>query len=403
MSFTIRTSLAGNDVLTDTNLDHYSLYADSDNVLIKEKARGAVSISATTTQTIAHNLGYIPDFKVFVDDQESAFLRYGWKQVAAQNSGVTANNFYAYCDTTNLYITNNTGSSADFVYYIFYDNQGGSASVSITETSHAVKVSKQGEDAETSTDPNDYIFHSDLNTFKILKEARANLTYTSDGVYTINHNLSLTNEAAFDLFVKIDSTYAVKAAGENTIPHGNFKVYDAIITTTQIKFYVERLAGSGTAIEAKYYIYETPLSGSSGLSITSNDNLLRVSKAGINGLTETDPNNYTFLSGYNTLKYVQSGSTTITIIGDGTDKITTTTIPHNLGYHPFVVVFTDDFVNFAGSRFSAAPFRSDTASFIRRSGFYFDDTNLYVQMYNKSSNTYTVTFYYKIYKNNLGF
>lgn len=393
------------NVLTDTNLDHFSLYTDQDNILIKEKERNTITFSSGT-QTIAHNLGYIPDFKVYVNDQASAFVRYGWKSVAAQNSAFVVNNFYAYADTTNLYITNNSGLSTTFIYYIFYDNQVGSSGVTIDESPMLIKIAKTGVDALVSRDPNDYIFHSDLNTFKVLKEGNASITYTSDGEYTINHGLSLTNPTSFDLFLEFPDGYTVKCAGENLVfsRDQQFTVQDAILTTTQLKFTLDRISGSGTAINAKYYTYETPLTGSSGILINPIDHLIRVAKSGFSALTERDPNNYRFLSGYNTLKYLPTGvgNQSITIVGDTTLKSTEITVPHNLGYVPYFTCFVDDFVSFANTRFALAPFRNETLTLLRKSEVYADSTNLYIKMFNKSSSTYTGKFYYKIYKNNLG-
>lgn len=404
MSNVLRVALPTYNALTDTNIDHFSLYTDDDNVLIKEKARGTVSTSDVTT-TIAHNLGYIPDFKAYVDDQFS-FLFKGWKLIAAQESAFSIAPFYAEADTTNLYLINNTGGSLDFIYYIFYDNQVGSSSATITESNQVLKVGKSGVNVETSLDPNDYIFHSDLNTFKILKEGTSSITYTSDGEYTISHGLSLTNETAFDLFLEFPDGYTVKTAGMNKVYSRDqtFSVNDVIITTSQIKFQIDRISGSNTAIEAKYYLYETPLTGSSGISITPENHLLRVSKEGYNALTETDPNNYVFLSGYNTLKYLPSGAgnQSITIVGDTTLKSTEVTVAHNLGYVPYFTCFVDDFINFPNSRFALAPFRNQTLTTIRKSEVYADSTNLYLKMFNQSANTYTGRFYYKIYKNSLG-
>jgi len=107
---------AGNDALTDKDPSHFSLFSDSDNVLIKEFARGNGNIGLNLTATIAHNLGYVPLFIVYAQIADgryrisSAFdpLGSGWR---------------AQADSTNLYIRNSY--SADFpnyYYYIFYDN-----------------------------------------------------------------------------------------------------------------------------------------------------------------------------------------------------------------------------------------------------------------------------------------
>lgn len=109
MAYTIRVSLPGYNALTDPNPDHYALYADNDNILIKEFARG----SGNGDATITHNLGYIPFYLVYVDIGGS---KYQIVNVQSPIGGGTK----VYATTTTIEITNNTGKN--FQYYIFYDN-----------------------------------------------------------------------------------------------------------------------------------------------------------------------------------------------------------------------------------------------------------------------------------------
>lgn len=118
MAFTMRVSLPGKDALTDGTIDNYSLYADSDNVLIKEERRGTSVVASPFNGTVSHNLGYIPFYLVY--SQISA-TRYrinnsfdpvggGWK---------------AYSGTADLIITNGYGTAGSVSrYYVFYDNIG---------------------------------------------------------------------------------------------------------------------------------------------------------------------------------------------------------------------------------------------------------------------------------------
>lgn len=108
MAQTIRVSLPGYNALTETNLYRYSLYADSDNVLIKEHSRG----SGNGNVTITHNLGYIPIFLVYTDIGAGRF-----RIVSAQNPLGGGPSVYA--TTTTIVIANNAG--ANYQYYIFYD------------------------------------------------------------------------------------------------------------------------------------------------------------------------------------------------------------------------------------------------------------------------------------------
>src|SRR5258708_37733102 len=65
MSMTMRVSLPGIDALTNGTIDQYSLYADQDNVLIKEDARGTFFLADVTSGTFTHSLGYIPLYFVY--------------------------------------------------------------------------------------------------------------------------------------------------------------------------------------------------------------------------------------------------------------------------------------------------------------------------------------------------
>lgn len=403
MTNVLRVALPTYNVKTETDIDKFPLRTDEENILIKEFTRGAFYRSSGV-ETIAHNLGYVPDFKVYVNDQASMNLRYGWKAVAAQNSAFLVNNFYAYADTTNIYIYNNSGINCSFVYYIFFDNQVGASPVTITESTNVLKMARPGINVNETLNPNDFLYHSDLNTFKILKESNASFTYSGDGVYTISHGLSIDDATAYDVFIKFPDGKTVKAAGENIVfsRDQNFTIQDIIITNTEIKCYIARLGGSGTSINVIFLIYETPLANSTGIEINPTEHTLRIGKAGVDVTLELDPNSYKFLL-FNTLKYLPSGAgnQSITIVGDGTFKTTELTIAHNLGYVPYFTCFVDDFVSFPNSRYALAPYRNETLTMIRKSEVYADSTNLYLKMFNQSLNTYTSKFYYKIYRNKL--
>jgi len=114
MSITARISLPGIDALSSSDPRDFSLFADSDNILIKEKARGTVSINNGYNTTIAHNLGYLPHFYVYGP------LASG--KVEVINGYNIYGDWLAYADTTNLYIGNRSGATRTATYFIFYDN-----------------------------------------------------------------------------------------------------------------------------------------------------------------------------------------------------------------------------------------------------------------------------------------
>jgi hypothetical protein len=267
MTQTIRVALPTYDAQTDTNQDHYALYADQDNVLIKEFTRGSVSITGNGSQvisTITHNLGYIPFFLVYVFDTQALHNPNKWMLLAHNTAGASTPPYLAVADTTNLYIYNFLAAAAgaiSFKYYIFYDDITGGGSPAITESAVAQKVSKQGIDALAATNPNNYIFHSDLNTFKILKEGNATINYTTDGVYTFAHGATLSNPTSFLVYMKFPDgkTGVLPGKGFLFSYDSSFNVSETYIDTTNIGMYI---AGPGSAqtLTVKYYIFETPLS-----------------------------------------------------------------------------------------------------------------------------------------------
>lgn len=117
MTMTIRASLSGYNSLTEANIDNYSLYADSDNILIKEKTRGSVEVGANDSENIAHGLAYVPFVLVFAEVSSGK-----WIYAVGEPSHSTYI-VHTEIDTTNVTLVNDTGSAMDFKYYIFYDQQ----------------------------------------------------------------------------------------------------------------------------------------------------------------------------------------------------------------------------------------------------------------------------------------
>jgi hypothetical protein len=117
MGFTIRVSTPGNDALTDTNRDHYALYADEDNILIKEERRGTINNDFNEIATISHNLDYIPMFLVY---SETTTGRYRINNAF----DVVGGGWRAYAGTADLTIENRYDDNKTSRYYIFYDNVG---------------------------------------------------------------------------------------------------------------------------------------------------------------------------------------------------------------------------------------------------------------------------------------
>jgi hypothetical protein len=133
--------------------------------------------------------------------------------------------------------------------------------------------------------------------------------------------------------------------------------------------------------------------------------IIAVSKAGTNVLTNTDPNGFNYSSDYNTLKYYAAGS--IQLIGSAAFPSTNRffgTVTHNLNYFPYYGVFVNP---------SASPTRFYPNSFIQVGAGVVEyatafagtaDLRLMYEITNTSGGTVfgTVTFYYKLFRNNVG-
>lgn len=116
MGMTMRASLPGYDCLTDSDIRHYSLYADTDNVLIKEQSRGAGSVTYGNTGTVTHSLGYLPFYLAYTEIGSGRYR-------IANSFDPVGSGWQVYTDTSKLYFDNIEDPSVKrFKYYIFYDN-----------------------------------------------------------------------------------------------------------------------------------------------------------------------------------------------------------------------------------------------------------------------------------------
>lgn len=140
-----------------------------------------------------------------------------------------------------------------------------------------------------------------------------------------------------------------------------------------------------------------------------------ISKSGYNALTESDTDNLTYSSDYDTLKYYASGDVTVntnyanyyavegSMFGNIYYHRTVVTVTHSLGYVPFfrgfVTVSGDDTLR------CTAPFYVADFVFWDFEMVYADSTKLYfVVEYRNFDNSGTVsrTFSYRIFRNRTG-
>ena len=117
MGMTMRVSLPGYDCLTDTNLDHYGLYTDSDYLLIKENTSGTVGINYADTGTINHSLGYVPMAIVWGEDVNGNLIISG-----ARNAVSLSNEWLCQVTSSKVLITQGVGVGTKTCdYFVFYD------------------------------------------------------------------------------------------------------------------------------------------------------------------------------------------------------------------------------------------------------------------------------------------
>ena len=394
MGQTVRVTLPGYEAGTDTNLDHYALYADVDNVLIKNQSTGVGTLSSSSIGTITHNLEYIPFYAVYA--KTHYYLDNRYIPVNNQYNAFQVPDIISGVNGSQLLIRNFQGTEIPYGYDIFYDDMSQTGTPAISESSHVFKVTRPGKDG-TSTNPNDYIMHSDLNNFKILKQGTSAVTLNTWNMGTVVHNANIITPYKYFAYLKYpDGKVGITGWSQGMSYDENYTVFTSLDGTN---LYFE---GNGTfAGTAAYFIYGSGTSGVTG------GYGIAVSKAGYEAGTDTNPDHYNFHSNYNSLKYYKSGS----YVMNNITSTTYGTVAHNLGYTPFFAGFSNDFTGILGTDvYAMVPYyfgnsiapdypNRDIGAFM-----YADGTNLYCKAWfdTNAVGTYTFTFYYKIFKNNLG-
>jgi hypothetical protein len=400
----LKVALPGYNALTDTNLDHYSVYSDQDNILIKEYSRFQGTISSGGSQTINHNFNYIPFFMSF------AYQDYGPDGAGTFYTQLGHNAFdvscSAYSNNNTLTLSNYLGSAVPFTSYVFYDGFT-NGTPSFVESDIVFKVAKSGKSI-SSTNPNDFIIHSDLNGLKIIKEGTYtfNLTDYYNNV-SFAHNGSISTAHAYLMYIKFPDNSVTKVSSNihNFSKDGNYSCSQLLMDKD--KFYLSIGSGYNSfSATVKYYIFESPLSGTIGKTINLSDHLLRIAKSGYDASSDTEADHYNFLSGFNTLKYYALGTANLTIIGNGETQTALGSVYHGLGYYPVIECMTNDNLGggtLANTYYATVPFDTSAFAFTDIANCYWDTNYVYFEFSYSGTETITQNFYYKLFKNNLGF
>ena len=128
--------------------------------------------------------------------------------------------------------------------------------------SKIIAVAKSGKNALTSTDPNDFIFHSSFNTFKIIDEGTllSQSVTTDPTTFTLAHNQSQI--PTFYAFAKFpDGKVAMPNSFDYTVQDvvaTGYGVFSVEADSTNLYFMFSKL-GSNYSVDIKYYIFESPL------------------------------------------------------------------------------------------------------------------------------------------------
>lgn len=124
-----------------------------------------------------------------------------------------------------------------------------------------LRIAKATKNALTATNPNDFLFHSLYNTFKILASGNlSSQTVDADPkTFSVVHGLgSIPSVYAI---AKFPDGYAVppgdKERADNTKPVERY--FRVEVDNTNVYFLFYKGGTSNYSISLKYYIFETPL------------------------------------------------------------------------------------------------------------------------------------------------
>lgn len=211
--------------------------------LLKVAAQGSISLDADW-KTVAHNLGYVPQFLVFLKDTSAS---------PDQSSLGTADldNGLARADENNLYIGRVSTDRTEAIYYIFYEPAQSGSDPGYTPTNDfGLLVSKDGVDAQDA-DVLEQTFNSELNSLKIIDDDTFESTASGTRAVTVAHGLSVV--PGYFVFFEINNS-------GNWYP--NFTSPDGV---DQVEAYTDEddlivviTTNGSKTVKVKYYILADP-------------------------------------------------------------------------------------------------------------------------------------------------
>lgn len=124
-----------------------------------------------------------------------------------------------------------------------------------------VRISKQGKNVlgTAATDPNNLIFDSQYNTFKILNTGTVagSISASSTGTLSVSHSLGFAPPV--DGYIRAESgTRVVGSSGSVPFPLGSFTLKSVSADGTNVYFEIENSYFSDQGFVCRYYTYEIP-------------------------------------------------------------------------------------------------------------------------------------------------
>lgn len=237
----IKVSETGYDVKT---ADDKNLSLKSGMTLLKVYDQDSLSVSSTGWNDVAHSLGYVPQYLVFVkDSSNNVYLAKGY--FGAISLPVAISKMDAA--TMSIY---KTDSGLVAFYYIFYEPVDTGTAPSITETNnYGVKISKDGVDVN-SANILEQTFNSEKNSLKIIADDFSTSTASGGRSITIPHGLDF--RPGFLVFYEVDNSgywlfddtredlsgKGVSIASYADATNLNISVYSTSSATVKVHYYI---------------------------------------------------------------------------------------------------------------------------------------------------------------------
>jgi len=213
--------------------------------LLKVFKEGAVA-NASPIEDIAHDLGYLPQFLVWVDDDTG---------IKSAGAGLATGNddfALAYADTADLRVFTTNGG--DIKYFIFYEPLAtGTAPVVVSTNDYGIIVTEAGKGVSTANIL-EQTFNSEKNSLKIAVNDNEFHTVNTSYSFLIAHGLSTT--PGYLIYFEVDSSGKWWSENEKDTLSGKNVELNAWTTGT---FLVASLTSSASCtVKIVYYILADP-------------------------------------------------------------------------------------------------------------------------------------------------